>query len=161
MATPATMATAMNTDGTVASAPVAAEVLLDVVEGVFDVVLDVDAGALLHLGQHCVDGSLLVLQCLAVVDREDDALALLEQLGLEAREQHDGRQHGGADRVALGDGLRGVATASRASVCTRTSCGRPDISAMPPALSVIGPKASSATIRPVSDSWPMTATPMP
>jgi len=32
---------------------------------------------------------------------------------------------------------------------------------MPPALSVIGPKASSATIRPVSDSCAMTATPMP
>ena len=43
----------------------------------------------------------------------------------------------------------------------RTSSGMLAISAMPPALSVIGPKASSATIRPVSDSWAITATPMP
>ena len=43
----------------------------------------------------------------------------------------------------------------------RTSSGMSAISAMPPALSVIGPKASSATIRPVSESWAMTATPMP
>ena len=52
-------------------------------------------------------------------------------------------------------------TASSLSVMLRTSSGSSAISAMPPALSVIGPKASSATIRPVSDSWAMTATPMP
>jgi hypothetical protein len=46
-------------------------------------------------------------------------------------------------------------------VTSRTSCGRSAISAIPPALSVIGPNASSATIRPVSDSCAMTATPMP
>ena len=32
---------------------------------------------------------------------------------------------------------------------------------MPPALSVTGPYASSATIRPVIDSWAITATPIP
>ena len=52
-------------------------------------------------------------------------------------------------------------TASSGSVTLRTSSGRSAISAMPPALSVIGPKASSATIRPVSDSCAITATPMP
>ena len=52
-------------------------------------------------------------------------------------------------------------TASSGSVTLRTSSGRSAISAMPPALSVIGPNASSATMRPVSESWPMTATPMP
>ena len=39
--------------------------------------------------------------------------------------------------------------------------GMSAISAMPPALSVIGPNASSATMRPVSDSCAMTATPTP
>ncbi len=52
-------------------------------------------------------------------------------------------------------------TASSGSVTLRTSSGSSAISAMPPALSVIGPKASSATIRPVSDSCAITATPMP
>jgi hypothetical protein len=52
-------------------------------------------------------------------------------------------------------------TASSGSVTPRTSSGRSAISAIPPALSVIGPKASSATIRPVSDSCAITATPIP
>ncbi len=52
-------------------------------------------------------------------------------------------------------------TASSGSVTFRTSSGRFAISAMPPALSVIGPNASSATISPVSDSCAITATPMP
>src|ERR1044072_8831445 len=52
-------------------------------------------------------------------------------------------------------------TASRASVCTRTSCGRPDISAMPPALSVMGPYVSMATIMPVTDSMATAAMAMP
>ena len=52
-------------------------------------------------------------------------------------------------------------TASSGSVTSRTSSGSSAISAMPPALSVIGPKASSATIRPVSESCAITATPMP
>ena len=43
----------------------------------------------------------------------------------------------------------------------RTDSGSSAISAMPPALSVIGPNASSATTTPVSDSIAMTATPMP
>ena len=43
----------------------------------------------------------------------------------------------------------------------RTSGGRSAISAMPPALSVTGPYASSATMRPVIDSCAITATPMP
>ena len=52
-------------------------------------------------------------------------------------------------------------TASSGSVTLRTSSGRSAISAIPPALSVIGPNASSATISPVSDSCAITATPMP
>ena len=52
-------------------------------------------------------------------------------------------------------------TASKGSVTFRTSSGRFAISAMPPALSVIGPNASSATISPVRDSCAITATPMP
>ena len=43
----------------------------------------------------------------------------------------------------------------------RTPSGRSAISAMPPALSVIGPNASSATTTPVSESIAMTETPMP
>src|ERR1700691_2370463 len=43
-------------------------------------------------------------------------------------------------------------TASSASVDWRTSLGRPAISAMPPALSVTGPKASRATIMPARPS---------
>ncbi len=52
-------------------------------------------------------------------------------------------------------------TASSGSVMSRTSCGRSAISAIPPALSVIGPKASRATISPVSESCAITATPIP
>jgi len=52
-------------------------------------------------------------------------------------------------------------TASSASVDLRTSLGSPDISAMPPALSVTGPKASSATTMPASDSIVVTAIAMP
>ena len=52
-------------------------------------------------------------------------------------------------------------TASSGSVIARTLSGRSAISAMPPALSVTGPYASSATIRPVIESCAMTATPMP
>ena len=43
----------------------------------------------------------------------------------------------------------------------RTSSGMSAISAMPPALSVIGPKASSATIMPASESMATAATAMP
>jgi hypothetical protein len=39
--------------------------------------------------------------------------------------------------------------------------GRPAISAMPPALSVTGPKASSATTMPASASMVVTAMAMP
>ena len=52
-------------------------------------------------------------------------------------------------------------TASSGSVTSRTSSGRSAISAIPPALSVIGPNASRATIRPVSESCAITATPIP
>src|SRR5690625_5287413 len=52
-------------------------------------------------------------------------------------------------------------TASSASVLARTSGGRSDISAMPPALSVIGPYVSIATIMPVIDSIATAATAMP
>ncbi len=52
-------------------------------------------------------------------------------------------------------------TASRASVLLRTDSSRSAISAMPPALSVMGPKASRATIMPVMDSMVVTAMAMP
>ena len=52
-------------------------------------------------------------------------------------------------------------TASSGSVIARTDSGRSAISAIPPALSVTGPKASSATMRPVIESWAITATPIP
>jgi hypothetical protein len=52
-------------------------------------------------------------------------------------------------------------TASSASVVWRISLGRPAISAMPPALSVTGPKASSATTMPASASIVVTAMAMP
>ena len=52
-------------------------------------------------------------------------------------------------------------TASRGSVIPRTDSGRSAISAFPPALSVTGPNASSATIRPVIESCAITATPIP
>ena len=43
----------------------------------------------------------------------------------------------------------------------RTDSGMSAISAIPPALSVTGPNASSATIRPHIESCAITATPMP
>jgi hypothetical protein len=43
----------------------------------------------------------------------------------------------------------------------RTSAGKSDISAMPPALSVTGPNASSATTTPASASIVVTAIAMP
>ena len=43
----------------------------------------------------------------------------------------------------------------------RTDSSRFAISAIPPALSVTGPYASSATIRPVIESCAITATPIP
>jgi hypothetical protein len=52
-------------------------------------------------------------------------------------------------------------TASSGSVTLRTDSGSSAISAIPPALSVIGPKASRATISPVSESWAITATAIP
>jgi hypothetical protein len=52
-------------------------------------------------------------------------------------------------------------TASSGSVTARTAGGRSAISAMPPALSVIGPYASSATIMPVIDSMAVAAIAMP
>ena len=52
-------------------------------------------------------------------------------------------------------------TASSWSVIVRTFSGRSAISAIPPALSVTGPNASSATMRPVMESWAITATPIP
>src|SRR5690606_30286982 len=52
-------------------------------------------------------------------------------------------------------------TASSGSVMSRTSDGSSAISAMPPALSVIGPKASSATIMPAIDSIAVAAIAIP
>ena len=52
-------------------------------------------------------------------------------------------------------------TASSGSVTPRTDSGMSAISAIPPALSVTGPYASSATIRPYIESCAITATPIP
>jgi hypothetical protein len=77
------------------------------------------------------------------------------------REQHQRAETGRTDGVALGDGLGGVADRVERVGVVRTSFGRPAISAMPPALSVTGPKASSATIMPASASMVVTAMAMP
>ena len=50
---------------------------------------------------------------------------------------------------------------SRASVLSLTSSGSPDISALPPALSAIGPKASVARVTPSVESIPTDAKPIP
>ena len=77
-------------------------------------------------------------------------------------EQDERRERGRADRVALRDGLRRVADrVERVGDRRGRDSGRSAISAMPPALSVTGPNASSATIRPVIESCAITATPMP
>ena len=52
-------------------------------------------------------------------------------------------------------------TASKESVVFLTSSGRSDISAIPPALSVTGPKASKATTIPASANIVVTATAIP
>ena len=52
-------------------------------------------------------------------------------------------------------------TASSGSVTARTLSGISAISAMPPALSVIGPNESIATMMPAIESIDMTAMPTP
>ncbi len=52
-------------------------------------------------------------------------------------------------------------TASRASVLLLTISGRADISAFPPALSAIGPKASIAKVTPKVASIPTAPKPIP
>jgi hypothetical protein len=52
-------------------------------------------------------------------------------------------------------------TASSGSVMLRIFSSMPAISAMPPALSVMGPKASSATMMPVMLSMAVAAMAMP
>ena len=77
------------------------------------------------------------------------ASASLCELVAVRREQHQRGEAGRADRVALRDGLGGVADGvERVGDVARTSSGRFAISAMPPALSVTGPNASSAMMTP-------------
>ena len=52
-------------------------------------------------------------------------------------------------------------TESSLSVISRTESSRPAISAMPPALSAIGPYASMATVMPVVESMPTAARAIP
>ncbi len=59
-------------------------------------------------------------------------------------EEQEGRQSGRADGVALGERLGGVADGVQRVGDLATDSGRPLISVMPPALSVIGPKVSIA-----------------
>src|SRR5690606_40187694 len=59
--------------------------------------------------------------------------------------------------ISLVTALVVLPTASRASVVLRTSLSMLLISAMPPALSVTGPKASRATTTPASASMVVTA----
>src|SRR3989344_9642457 len=62
---------------------------------------------------------------------------------------------------ALVTALVVLPTASRTSVILRMFSGKPDIAAVPPALSVMGPKESIATIIPVNESIAMAATAIP
>ena len=76
-------------------------------------------------------------------------------------EEHERREAGRTDRVAFGDGFGRVADGVERVGDVPDFLGRFDISAMPPALSVIGPNASSATIMPVIDSIAVAAIAMP
>ena len=59
-------------------------------------------------------------------------------------EQQERGQAGGSDGVALGQRLGRVADRVQRVGDLRAPSGAPDISVMPPALSVIGPKVSIA-----------------
>ena len=59
-------------------------------------------------------------------------------------EQHQRAEARRTDRIALGDRLGRVADGVERVGRLADILGRPDISAMPPALSVTGPKASRA-----------------
>jgi hypothetical protein len=70
-------------------------------------------------------------------------------LGAERPEQRGRASTGGRDRDALGDRLGVLPTASRlVRTSAPSSVTSPDISAMPCALSLIGPKVSIATMTP-------------
>ena len=87
---------------------------------------------------------------------------LVAEAGRVAVEEDERGERGRADRVALRDGLRRVADGvERIGDRAHRLGGRSAISAMPPALSVTGPYASSATISPVIESCAITATPIP
>ena len=60
-------------------------------------------------------------------------------------EQQEGSQAGRSHRVALGQGLGGVADRVEGVGDLAGLAGAPEISVMPPALSVIGPKVSIAS----------------
>jgi len=73
-----------------------------------------------------------------VGEREGDRLAGGFQCVRVVGEQHQRRQTGGADGIALVTALVVLPTASSGSVMLRILLGRFAISAIPPALSVIG-----------------------
>ena len=60
------------------------------------------------------------------------------------REEQKGRQRRGTDGIALGESLGGVAHRIQAVGALANLFRLRDISAMPPALSVMGPKVSMA-----------------
>ena len=93
---------------------------------------------------------------------ERDLEPLVDEAAGVLVEEHERREPGRADRVALRDGLRRVADrVERIGDRRAPTRRRSAISAMPPALSVTGPNASSATIRPAIESCAITATPIP
>ena len=96
-----------------------------------------------------------------IVESAEPVRLRVEPVGVGV-EEDERRERGGADRVALRDRLRRVADrVERVGDRPHALGGRSAISAMPPALSVTGPYASSATIRPVIESCAITATPIP
>ena len=89
--------------------------------------------------------------------------SMLVNLTACAYEANKARAVSAADAMANPLAIAAVVfpTASSLSVTSRTLCGNSDISAMPPALSDIGPYASTATVMPVVDNMPTAAKEMP
>ena len=75
--------------------------------------------------------------------------------------QNERGQSGGSDGVTFGHRFHRVADRVELSVTLRTSLGKLLMTAMPPALSVIGPKESSEMMIPAMDNIAITAMAIP